>query len=641
MPRYWDHPVLTWDDRGTADAWSRVPRKPRRWRRAVTQDIHSGPGDLAPGEQLAGYEIQERIGRGGMAVVYRALDLRLGRLVALKVLAPHLGEDEAFRQRFMRESRAAAGVDHPHIVPVFEAGEAAGVLFIAMRYVSGGDVRSLIEAQGRLSAARTARIAGQVASALDAAHAHGLVHRDVKPANILLGQASGSDVDHVYLSDFGLSKHSLAPTTLTSTGQFLGTLDYVAPEQIQGHPVDGRADQYGLACAVVEMLSGAPPFRREDSMALMWAQLEAAPPRLTERRPELPPAVDEVIATAMSKAPAGRYPTCRDFAAALATAVDQHVPQRTASSAALAEPFLGDAYTTDPLQVGGLRDDRLADGHFPADRLAAGAFGAAANLADHYPAGGLVAEPGFGQPTANPWSDAPRDWFRGGDPTHAPERADGPARRSADWEDGPVPGPVGTFRQPSVHQAWPAESPPTRHDGAAPPGRPTQPGRPKQPGRPTQPGHAQGGRRQSGQHRARNVVIGLLIAIVGLGGLAGIAYKLSHRSDRTRPPVTVTTTVPAGGASNPALTVRKYFAAINHRQYRAAWRLGGATEPYPVFRKGYVGTVRDTVTILSVNGNIVSARLAALQANGTVKTYRGTYTVTNGVISATNVQQTN
>ena len=231
----------------------------------MTQDIHSGPGDLAPGEQLAGYEIQERIGRGGMAVVYRALDLRLGRLVALKVLAPHLGEDEAFRQRFIRESRAAAGVDHPHIIPVFEAGEAGGVLFIAMRYVAGGDVRSLIEAEGRLSPARTARITSQVASALDAAHARGLVHRDVKPANILLGQASGSDTDHVYLSDFGLSKHSLTPSTLTSTGQFLGTLDYVSPEQIQGHPIDGRADQYALACAVAEMLTGsAVPAGRHD-----------------------------------------------------------------------------------------------------------------------------------------------------------------------------------------------------------------------------------------------------------------------------------------------------------------------------------------------------------------------------------------
>ncbi|MFZ0047721.1 MAG: serine/threonine-protein kinase, partial [Streptosporangiaceae bacterium] len=288
----------------------------------MTQNVRSDPGGLVPGEQLAGYQIQEQIGRGGMAVVYRALDLRLGRQVALKVLAPNLSEDEAFRQRFIRESRAAAGVDHPHIIPVFEAGEAAGMLFIAMRYVGHGDVRSLIEAHGRLGPARAAAITSQVASALDAAHAHGLVHRDVKPGNILLALAS-DDSDHVYLSDFGLSKHSLTPSTLTSTGQFLGTLDYVSPEQIQGQPVDGRADQYALACAAVEMLTGSPPFLRDDSMALMWAQLEAEPPRPTERRPELAPAVDEVIAAAMAKSPAGRYPTCRDFAMALAAACGQ------------------------------------------------------------------------------------------------------------------------------------------------------------------------------------------------------------------------------------------------------------------------------------------------------------------------------
>ncbi|MGH3306020.1 MAG: serine/threonine-protein kinase, partial [Streptosporangiaceae bacterium] len=286
----------------------------------MTQDVHSGAGDLAPGDRVAGYEIQAQLGRGGMAVVYRALDLRLGRVVALKVLAPELGEDEAFRQRFIRESRAAAGVDHPHIIPVFEAGESAGVLFIAMRYVSGGDVRSQIEAGGPLGPHRVAEIASQVASALDAAHARGLVHRDVKPGNVLLGQASSSGHDHVYLSDFGLSKHSLNPSTLTSTGQFLGTLDYVSPEQIQGHPVDGRADQYALACTVAEMLTGAPPFQRADTMALMWAQLQAAPPRLTERRPELPPAVDQVIARALAKSPGSRYASCRAFAEALTVA---------------------------------------------------------------------------------------------------------------------------------------------------------------------------------------------------------------------------------------------------------------------------------------------------------------------------------
>ena len=216
------------------------------------------------GGQIAGYQIEAEIGHGGMAIVYRALDVKLGRRVALKILAPRLAEDESFRQRFIHESRAAAAVDHPNIIPVFEAGESGGVLFIAMRYVGTGDVRTLLERQGRLPVDRAVAICAQVASALDAASARGLVHRDVKPANILLAESAEGRADHVYLSDFGLSKHSLAPSGLTATGQFMGTLDYVAPEQIEGRAVDGRADQYALACAAVEMLTGAPvPARRE------------------------------------------------------------------------------------------------------------------------------------------------------------------------------------------------------------------------------------------------------------------------------------------------------------------------------------------------------------------------------------------
>ena len=576
----------------------------------MTQDTQSGPGDLAPGAQLAGYEIQERIGHGGMAVVYRALDLRLGRLVALKVLAPHLGEDEAFRQRFMRESRAAAGVDHPHIIPVFDAGEAAGVLFIAMRYVGHGDVRKLIESQGRLTPERTATIAGQVASALDAAHAHGLVHRDVKPANILLGQASGSDTDHVYLSDFGLSKHSLTPSTLTSTGQFLGTLDYVSPEQIQGQPVDGRADQYALACAVVEMLTGAPPFSRGDSMALMWAQLEAPPPRLTDRRPDLPRAVDEVIAAAMSKSPDGRFATCRDFAAALAGACQDHRHRPGPTTTAVAEPVPADPFSASPYPANHHRADHHRADARSADPFRAGNFGA-----DSSP-----------PRAADRWSDAPRDWFRGsnGEPAAA-ERTAGPSWRDGGGSpDGPGPVSMAPFR-PAVDAAWPAAAPPTRHDGVTPVTRP-------------RPGQGQPGRKRPSRRRGRNVALALLIIVVGLGGVAGIAYKLSHRTERSLPPVTVYRTVPAA-KQDPARTVRDYFAAINDHRYLAAWRLGGASESYATFRTGFVGTAHDTVTILSTSGDVVTARLAATQTNGTVKTYQGTYTVTNGVISATNVQR--
>ena len=285
--------------------------------------IQTGAFDVAAlggGGQIAGYRVEAEIGHGGMATVYRALDVKLGRRVALKILAPRLAEDDSFRQRFIHESRAAAAVDHPHIVPVFEAGESGGVLFIAMRYVGTGDVRTLLERQGRLPVDRAVAICAQVASALDAANGRGLVHRDVKPANMLLAESAEGRADHVYLSDFGLSKHSLAPSGLTATGQFMGTLDYVAPEQIEGRVVDGRADQYALACAVVEMLTGQPPFRRNENIALMWAQLSESPPSLRERRPELPEAIDRVISRALAKSPAERFPTCMDFAAALRAA---------------------------------------------------------------------------------------------------------------------------------------------------------------------------------------------------------------------------------------------------------------------------------------------------------------------------------
>ena len=282
---------------------------------AVSDETPWVTNEFAIGSRLAGYRLDAQIGRGGMAVVYRGYDPRLDRRVALKVLAPELARDESFRQRFIRESRAAAAVDHPHIIPVFEAGESDGVLFIAMRYVDGGDVGALIRPGAPLPAARVVGIITQVASALDAAHARGLVHRDVKPGNMLL-DASAS-IDHVYLSDFGLSKQSLSSSHLTATGQFLGTLDYVAPEQIEGRLVDGRTDLYALACATFELLSGSPPFQREERLAALWAQLSEPPPALTFRRADLPPAVDPVLAKALAKSPDDRYQSCLEFAAAL------------------------------------------------------------------------------------------------------------------------------------------------------------------------------------------------------------------------------------------------------------------------------------------------------------------------------------
>ncbi|MGW3136376.1 serine/threonine-protein kinase [Streptomyces sp. NPDC001139] len=284
--------------------------------------LFSGRPSELVGRQVAGYRIEREIGRGGMAVVYRALDLRLERTVALKLLAPELARNDTFRRRFTHESRAAAAIDHPHIVPVYEAGETDGVLYIAMRYVDGSDLRHLLDRRGPLAPSTTLRIAAQVASALDAAHEHGLVHRDVKPGNILVARGTDSDhPEHTYLTDFGLTKKSLSLTGFTSVGQFVGTLDYVSPEQISGRPVDGRCDVYGFACVIYETLAGRPPFRRDDDMALLWAHQYDQPPPLTEFRPDLPAAVDTVFDRALAKSPDDRHDSCLAFVAALRTAV--------------------------------------------------------------------------------------------------------------------------------------------------------------------------------------------------------------------------------------------------------------------------------------------------------------------------------
>src|SRR5579859_5356373 len=305
-----------------------------------------------PGSRIAGYVLEEQVGAGGMAVVFRAHDERLDRKVALKILAPAFAADQAFRLRFIRESRTAAAIDDPHIIPVFEAGEADGVLYIAMRYVSGGDVRALLTQSGPLAPGRVAEIISQVSSALDAAHDRGLVHRDVKPANMLLdSRPTRGRPDHVYLSDFGLSKGTLAATGLTTAGQLLGTVDYISPEQIEGKSVDGRADQYALACAAFELLTGEPPFRRDEATAVMFAQLSQPPPDVTSRRSGLPEALDTVLARALSKSPADRWASCRDFADALWAAAglrprvsgELPVPETTGASAGPPTELAGSA----------------------------------------------------------------------------------------------------------------------------------------------------------------------------------------------------------------------------------------------------------------------------------------------------------
>jgi YVTN family beta-propeller protein len=291
-----------------------------------------------PGTEIAGYRIESLIGRGGMAVVYRAEDVRLGRRVALKLLSPQLADNDQFRQRFIRESRLAASLDHPNIVPIFEAGEADGQLFIAMRYVVGSDLKGVLaEAGGQLPLDRVMTLFPQIGDALDTAHRAGLVHRDVKPGNILVtarqervhqGHGTRHTLgDHVYLTDFGLTKRtSELSAGLTGTGHFLGTVDYVSPEQIQGKPVGAGTDIYALGCVLYECLTGQLPYRRDDDAALLWAHLVEAPPSVTAIRPEVPAAVDTVVARAMAKDATERYESCEELLHDLEQAVGVPTP---------------------------------------------------------------------------------------------------------------------------------------------------------------------------------------------------------------------------------------------------------------------------------------------------------------------------
>jgi serine/threonine-protein kinase len=537
-------------------------------------ELPTVPGGIASGSQIAGYTIEEQIGRGGMAVVYRASDRRLNRPVALKILAPELASDAGYRQRFHREMRAAAAVDHPNIVPVFDAGEADGALFIAMRYVDGQDVRTMLEAEPRLPAARVCHLVAQAASALDAAHARGLVHRDVKPGNMLIGSAHP---DHLYLSDFGLSKQRVSSEPLTQTGQFMGTLDYMAPEQIEGKPIDGRADLYALACTAFEMLAGQPPFQRDAGLAVMWAQVSAPVPSLQAHRPDLPPAVDQVMATALAKNPDGRYPSCTAFARALAAACGVG-GQADRTGADVPPPT---RLPTEQAQI-------------PASRVSTSWVG------DPQPQSEATLA---SQRAADPQADAETAWA--GRPLYRPDTAWKPTPDSA-----PPPPP------------W-SQSPPPQ-----PPGRYQPRGAPARPRR----------------GRKWPVVLGvvMLLAIVGLA-FALLHHKPSPgKGSPTSPPATSHPATSAPAISpGPAATVQAYFAAINAHDYARAWALGGkniAKTSYSGFASGFNGTAKDNVTVVSVAGDVVTVKLAAVQTDGSVKHYAGTYTAANGVITQSHIE---
>ena len=283
--------------------------------------------DLAPGTTFAGYRIEAVAGRGGMGVVYKAIQLGLDRPVAIKVIAAGLLGDPRVRERFLREAHAAAAIEHPNVIPIHGAGEHLGRPFIVMRFVDGDDLRQRIRLDGPLAPGQAAELVAALAAALDAAHEAGVVHRDVKPANILLDGHG-----HAYLTDFGLARHTLSDAGLTAPGAWVGTLDFVAPEQIRGERIDGRVDVYALGCVLHFALTGQVPYPRETDEARLWAHLHAVAPAPSRAAAGVPAAFDDVVARALAKEPEGRPPSAGALGAAALTAAGGAPAGRTAQA---------------------------------------------------------------------------------------------------------------------------------------------------------------------------------------------------------------------------------------------------------------------------------------------------------------------
>jgi hypothetical protein len=293
--------------------------------------------ELSAGDQFAGYRIEQRLGRGGMGVLYLALEPGLERRVALKLIAPEAAADEVFARRFGEESKIAASIEHPNVVPIYAAGKEGGVPFIAMRYVAGADLAKRLAREDRLEPRVAVELIAQIGNGLDAIHAAGLVHRDVKPANVLL--SGGEGVEHAYITDFGVARNVSTESGLTQTGRFVGTLDYVAPEQISGGAVDARADVYALGCMLFKLLVGEVPFPKDGDAARLYAHLNDPPPAPSLYVPEVSMALDDVVIRAMSKSPDDRYPSAGDLGRAAQAALrgEQPVlPERTVATGAAA-----------------------------------------------------------------------------------------------------------------------------------------------------------------------------------------------------------------------------------------------------------------------------------------------------------------
>jgi serine/threonine protein kinase len=421
------------------------------------------------GGVLAGHRIDALIGEGGMGVVFRATHLKLRRTVALKVLPPALAADLDFRRRFEREAAIAASLEHPAVVPIYDAGHENGVLYLSMRFVDGDDLGAVLHREGPLGVERLCALLGPVADALDAVHEAGLVHRDVKPGNILIARPGRSRNGHVYLCDFGIAKG--AGNEVTSAGTYLGTLQYSSPEQIQGRWLDGRSDQYGLACLAFRGLTGQVPFPRDDNAAVIYAHLVAPPPRPGLLRPDLPAAVDAAVTRAAAKDPGQRFPTCSAFVAALRDAA----PRRTAppSAPSRPRPHPGDAPAARERPA-----PPRPGAHLPPTRQltlpgAGDPVAPPAHAATHPPApdpepASPVPTPGSrpARPEARPGTAGPAPAGAAGGPVDDPAPAvpAGPASAAAAPGDDTVPAPVDVHAtrvggDPSVTVTWTAGGP--------------------------------------------------------------------------------------------------------------------------------------------------------------------------------------
>lgn len=391
---------------------------------------------LETGTEVSRYRVEELVARGGMGLVYRARDVRLDRQVALKVLSPELSGDERFRERFVRESRLTAAVDHPHVIPVYEADEWNGLLYLAMRFVRGVDLHTVLASTGRLDAETVLPLLTQAGDALDAAHEIGLVHRDVKPGNFMLAGAAAGRVPpgtHVYLTDFGLTKRATSVSGLTRTGQFLGSLHYVAPEQIRGEDVDARTDVYALACVAFELFTGQPPFRQDQDAALLWAHMSIPPPRLTDDRPDLPDELDDVLAAGLAKDAADRPETCGGFVRSVRAALGGRplldLPGRAVSS---------NGPTTQLPQGGTPATARPTE-------VAAGSAGQQRHVTPAAPppvpawdGGALPGAGPAGPPPAGPHFGEPPPWAGSGASVWSPPGGSGPPA-GASWPPGATP----------------------------------------------------------------------------------------------------------------------------------------------------------------------------------------------------------